>query len=69
MYQLPKLRKLAPEKYDALRAYPVMKSSTWIAAATGEFFYACQDLTFKVRDSDESEGEAANVRCGHDLET
>ena len=46
MYNLPKLRRIAPEEYMSLRSMPVMSPYTWQQALSGEYFYACQDLTF-----------------------
>lgn len=50
MYLLPQLRRIAPEYYDSLRQMPVLEWSTWRDAATGDFFYACQDATFGLAD-------------------
>jgi len=45
MYHLPKLRAIAPEYYDGLRALPVTEAETWAELMAGDFFYACQDET------------------------
>ena len=48
MYHLPKLRAIAPEMYtETLRCMPVLDAATWRDAWGGEFFYACQDSTFR----------------------
>jgi fatty acid desaturase len=46
MYNLPRLRSIAPEHYGALRSMPVLDQRTWADAWQGTYFYACQDLTF-----------------------
>ena len=50
MYALPKLRAIAPEMYDGLRAMPLLSPSTVRELLKGTFFYACQDARFGVRE-------------------
>ena len=45
MYLLPKLRAIAPERYDQLRCMPALRPSTWRDAMRGEFMYACQAMS------------------------
>ncbi len=42
MYLLPKLRAIAPERYDHLRSMPALRPSTWRDAMREEYAYACQ---------------------------
>ena len=46
MYQLPKLRTIAPEHYEGLQSRPLLHLSTWRDSLGGTFYYACQDLNF-----------------------
>lgn len=46
MYQLPRLRAIAPEHYEGLHSRPLLRLSTWRDSLGGTFYYACQDLTF-----------------------
>ena len=60
MYLLPRLRKLAPEHYDALRQMPVAEWRTWREAWRGaNFTYACQDFYLE-------RGRASSVEEGGD---
>lgn len=49
MYQLPKLRRLAPEHYEGLQSSPLLEPATWRDSLSGTFYYACQDMTFRSR--------------------
>ena len=56
MYLLPRLRQIAPEAYDSLRAMPILEPATWAELLTGDFFYACQDRTLLGRERRAGEG-------------
>lgn len=57
-YLLPRLREIAPEHYEHLSKYNVLDYQTWQSLMTGNYFYACQDSRFLLKDVQEAELKA-----------